>query len=450
MDFKKNIGKRADFLLKDGTRISGRIMNVQDNIILLKLSNGYNIGILTDEIKEVKKVNSEEAKDMGRKENSNHHIKTEGIRDNNEKKLKIKISIIHTGGTIASKVDYKTGAVVARFKPEDILKMFPELKNIADINSRLIGNMLSENMRAEHYNLIAKAVKEELENGSDGVIITHGTDTMHYTSSALSFILEGLNKPVVLVGAQRSSDRASSDAYLNLVNTAYFIKKTRMPGVYVCMHNSINDDDSVIISGTKARKMHSSRRDAFKSINTKPVALINYKENKVKMLNKPKVGETNNKLRLKLFNPKLKVGLLKSFPGITHELIDFFKNYDGLVIEGTGLGHLPIVKSDEFTEENNRVFESLKNLSRKMPVVISTQTIYGRVNMNVYSPGRMLLSIGILGNFSDMTPETAFIKLWWLLSNYSKEEIRKENLILKNFRGEITDRSDESFNIIES
>ncbi len=449
MDFKKSIGRRADFLLKDGTKISGRIINVQDDVILIKLSNGYNIGVLTDEIKEAREVKSEEAKDKS-KEHLDNNQEVKEDKDRNRIKSKIKISIIHTGGTIASKVDYKTGAVVARFKPEDILEMFPELRDIADINSRLIGNMLSENMRAEHYNLIAEAVKEELEKGSDGVIITHGTDTMHYTSSALSFILEGLNKPVVLVGAQRSSDRASSDAYLNLVNAAYFIKKMNMPGVYVCMHNSINDDDSVIILGTKARKMHSSRRDAFKSINTKPVALVNYKEEKVRIINKPKAAKPSGKLTLKPFNPKLKVGLLKSFPGITHELIDFFKDYDGLVVEGTGLGHLPIVKNNKFTDENGRVFESLKELAKNMPVVMSTQTIYGRVNMNVYSPGRMLMSMGIMGNLSDMTPETAFIKLWWLLSNYSKEEIKRENLILKNFRGEITERSDESFNIIES
>lgn len=441
------IGKRAEFLLTDGAKISGRVMNIQDNALIIKLLNGYNVGVLIDEIKEAKELDEEESRDNRKEyEKSLRHEE----HKNSGEKLKIQISIIHTGGTIASKVDYKTGAVIARFKPEDILKMFPELNNIANINSRLIGNMLSENMRAEHYNLIAEAVKEEIENGSDGVIITHGTDTLHYTSSALSFILEGLNKPVVLVGAQRSSDRASSDAYLNLINAAYFIKRAKMPGVYVCMHNSINDDDSVIILGTKARKMHTSRRDAFKSINTKPVALVNYKEKKIKVINKPTNTKSSGKLTLRRFNPKLKVGLLKSFPGINHELIDFFKDYDGLVIEGTGLGHLPIVENDKFTEENSRVFESLKKLSRKMPVVMSSQTIYGRINMNVYSPGRMLLSIGILGNFSDMTPETTFIKLWWLLSNYNTDEIRRKNLIMKNFRGELTDKSDESFNIIES
>lgn len=448
MNFKKRIGKKAEFLLTDGTKVSGRIMNIQDDALIIKLANGYNVGVLIDEIEEVKEVKNNELKNVNGEEYQNVIQKREG---DNKQKPKVKISIIHTGGTIASKVDYKTGAVVARFKPEDILKMFPELKNIAEINSKLIGNMLSENMRVEHYNLIAKAVKEELDNGSEGVIITHGTDTLHYTSSALSFILEGLNKPVVLVGAQRSSDRASSDAYLNLINAAYFITKSKLPGVYVCMHNSINDDDSVIILGTKARKMHSSRRDAFKSINTRPVALVNYKENKIRMINKPeRIRNSSEKLTLKFFNPKLKVGLLKSFPGITHELIDFFKDYDGLVIEGTGLGHLPIVKNDEFAGENSRIFESLKKLTKAMLIVMSTQTICGRVNMNVYSPGRMLLNIGVLGNFSDMTPETTFIKLWWLLSNYNKEDIKTENLILKNFRGEIADKSDESFNVIES
>ncbi len=436
---KSLTGSKIIIKTKDGTEVKGTGIKEDNNYIILKLNNGYNIGILKREIEQIEVLEEEGNKKI--KDEKEEATTNEGSNNKN----KITISIIHTGGTIASRVDYETGAVVAKFKPKDIIEMFPELKEIANIKSTLLGNFLSENMRIEHYNKMAEAVKKELDSGSEGVIITHGTDTMHYTSAALSFILEGLDKPVVLVGAQRSSDRASSDAYLNLINAAYFIKETKEPGVFICMHKSMNDDESIIIPGTKARKMHTSRRDAFKPINTKAVAEVSYEKKNIKIVKRNEEETKGKKLELKKINPNIKVGLLKSYPGITHNQFEFFKDYDGLVVEGTGLGHLPIIKNDELSEENERIYKALKDMAKKTLIVMSSQTIYGRVNMNVYSPGRKLLEIGVLGNYSDMTPETTLIKLWWLLSNYTKEDIVKNNLVTKNFRGEITKRSDENF-----
>src|SRR3989344_329315 len=183
------------------------------------------------------------------------------------------ISILHTGGTIASKVSPK-GGVSVQYSEKEILRLYPEIKSLANIKSRLIANMFSENMNFSHYNLLAKEIKEEVDKGIDGIIITHGTDTLHYTAASLSFILENLPIPVLFVGAQRSSDRGGSDASLNLVSAVNFINKTYFSGVAICMHSSMEDTSCSILPGLKTRKFHTSRRDAFQAINSKPYALV--------------------------------------------------------------------------------------------------------------------------------------------------------------------------------
>ncbi|MAG45554.1 MAG: Glu-tRNA(Gln) amidotransferase GatDE subunit D [Nanoarchaeota archaeon] len=352
------------------------------------------------------------------------------------------ISILHLGGTIASKVS-KEGGVVAQFTAKDIQNLYPEIKKLAKINSRLLANMMSENMNFKHYNLIAKEIKKEINKGIDGIILTQGTDTLHYTSSALAFMLENLPIPVILVGSQRSSDRGSSDAGLNLISAINFINQTNFAEVAICMHSSMEDTSCSILPGTKSRKLSTSRRDAFKAINSTPLALI-YPDKGIDFLKKnyKKVDKKRN-LTLKLLDPKLKIGLLKSHPHFSLDDIKPYKHYDGLVIEGTGLGHLPIEKTDSFTQENQKIYNELKNLAKTMPIILTSQCIFGRINMNVYSPGRKLQEIGILGNLLDLTTETAFIKLAWLLSNHKKSEV--PDLISENLRGEISDRTSTEF-----
>ena len=352
------------------------------------------------------------------------------------------ISILHTGGTLASRVSPK-GGVSAQYTAKEILDLYPEIKQLASIKSRLVANIFSENMNFSHYNLLAKEIKKEISKGVDGIIVTHGTDTLHYTSAALSFIFENLSIPVILVGAQRSSDRGSSDATLNLVSAIDFINKTDFAEVAICMHTSMEDTHCSILSALKTKKLHTSRRDAFKPINTKPYAFV-YHDKGLDLLRKDfrKVNK-KSKLELKLFNPKIKVGILKTHPNMSAEEIKFYKNFDGLILEGTGLGHAPIEKIDKFTSENQKILSELKNLARKMPIVMASQCTFGRINMNVYTTGRKLQEIGILGNMHDMTTETAFIKLAWLLSNYKKPEVK--NLISENLKGEISDRSSAEF-----
>ncbi len=403
----------------------------EKDVVVIKLKSGYNIGIEKDSIKETKVLNQAQKEEM-KKEPSQQH-QTKGLRT---------ISILHTGGTIASKVDYRTGAVVARFTPEEILAMFPELREMANIKSRLLSNMWSEDMRFAHYNIMAKEAAKEAEKGVDGIIITHGTDTMHYSSAALAFALEGLGIPVILVGAQRSSDRGSTDAALNLLSAAFFIANTDFAGVAICMHETVNDTTCLILPPMKTRKMHASRRDAFRPINSGPIAKVSVETKKIDFYEQEynKIGK-EAKIDLKLFNEKLKIGMVKTHPNMNHEEFMAYSHFDGLVIEGFALGHAPINKVDENTEEHLQNLESINALCQKMPVVMASQSIYGRINLNVYSTGRDLQAAGVLGHLNDMTPETAFIKLAWLLSNYSKNETK--SLITKNLRGEVTERTEE-------
>lgn len=396
-------------------------------ITIIKLDSGYNIGIENTKIKGIKLVKKLEERPKRPKTTR----KRPGLP---------KITILHTGGTIASKVEYKTGAVVASFKPEEIVEMFPELEEIANIDSRLVSNMASEMMRFAHYNILAKEIKEELSKGAHGVIITHGTDTMHLTSAALAFILEDLPIPVLLVGAQRSSDRGSTDAALNLINAAYFIAKSDFGEVGICMHENMDDEDALILPACKTRKMHTSRRDAFRPINTKPIARVNYAEQKISYFVRDyRKKDKERELKLRLMNEKIKVGLIKTHTNMYASEFLVFKKFDGLVIEGTGLGHLPSQKIDKYTTENKKIFLALQKMIKKgLVVVMAPQTIYGRLQLSVYQPQRELQEIGVLGNYSDMTPETTFIKLAWLLSNFKKDQIAY--LITKNLRGEISER----------
>ena len=419
----QQVGDRVKVIIKDSFEEGVLMPSSKEDIVIIKLDNGYNIGFEKKKIDKIEVISKKKKiiKKVNKKISIDKNLKT--------------VSILHCGGTIASKVDYDTGAVKAKFTPEELLEMFPELGKVANIRSKLVANMLSENMRFIHYNIIAEEIEKEIKAGTDGVIITHGTDMLHYTASALSFILDGLNVPVLLVGAQRSSDRGSSDAFLNLQCAVQFIVKCNFVEVAICMHNSVDDDFCAIIPGVRSRKIHSSRRDAFKSINSEIFALVDSEGGISWQRNDYVKKEKKRKLSLKYFNDKLKIGLLKAHPQMFAEELSIYENFSGLVLEGTGLGHFPIESYDENSKLNEKVFSSLQKLANKMPIVMTTQTIYGTVNLDVYSPGRKLQDVGVFSG-GDMITETAFIKLAWLLSNYKQDKIK--DLFTQNLRGEVS------------
>jgi glutamyl-tRNA(Gln) amidotransferase subunit D len=417
------IGAKYEFVLKDGYVRSGLLISFDSSSLFIKLNSGYNEGVLLKNIKSWKVLKKPQVTQK----------KTFILESNPE------ILILHTGGTIASKVDYSTGAVNSLVTPDEILALYPELKESRRIGSELISNMPSDDLNFSHYNIMAKKIELSIKKYPKlkGIILTHGTDTMHYTSAALSFALQNLPVPVLLVGSQRSSDRPSSDAASNLLNAVFFIEKhPEFKEVMICMHSSMNDPDCFILRGTNARKMHSSKRDAFKPINSSPIATINFESKKIVLNQKPIIN--NGEFNILLFNEKLKIGWVKSRPGMVAEEFSVYKNFDALVLEGTGLGHFPISEFDKATKQNSLIFKSLLELSKSVVLLMTTQTIFGRVNLNVYSPARKLKELGVLGHNSAISPETAYIKLAWLLSNFKKSEIK--SLYDKDFAGEVVSR----------
>ncbi|MCX6803240.1 MAG: Glu-tRNA(Gln) amidotransferase subunit GatD [Candidatus Diapherotrites archaeon] len=404
------------------TKISGTIIPTNDETLMVKLSSGYNAGFDTTQVKGLKVLG--EAKSVGKP-------KSFEIKKNPNLPT---IAILHTGGTIASRVNYSTGGVYASFDVNDLVTMFPELTTIANIESVFVANMMSEDMQLSDYQKISIAVAEQIKKGVKGIIIGQGTDMLDYSASVLSFELENCPLPVLIVGAQRSSDRGSSDAAMNLICAANFITKTNFKGVATCMHYSTNDTTCAIINGTRVMKMHPSRRDAFKPINDTPIALVDYRTKEIKWL-KDKVQYEHAKGTFKLLNKlETKIGLLKIHPWITEKELLFYKNekYKGLVIEATGLGHTPIRENDSFVKMIKTLIDS------GCIVAITSQSLNGRTNVYVYTNLRKVEATGAI-YCEDMTSKTALMKLSWLLGNYTPKEARE--MLTKNLRGEISEFS---------
>lgn len=378
---------------RDGTSYEGVLMpSRREGYVVIKLDNGYNIGLHAE-----------------RSRISLLHKRPESQKTKVERPMPCRddlpeVSILSTGGTIASKVDYRTGAVTSQFSAGEIISAIPELEEIANYSARVIYQILSENMRAEYWIKLANCVAEEIEAGAKGVIITHGTDTMMYTAAALSFMLK-TPVPVVLVGSQRSSDRPSSDASMNAVCAAT-VAISDIAEVSVVMHGSTSDDFCAIHRGTRVRKMHTSRRDAFQSINQQPLGRVDYLTREIKAFQPHRHrGETALEVAAKLED---RCALVKYTPGSSPEILNYYidKGYRGIVIEGTGLGHVASLWIDGIkraTEED-------------IPVVISSQCLRGRICDRVYDTGRDMLDAGAIEG-GDMLPEVALVKMMWLLAN---------------------------------
>ncbi|MBU2562689.1 MAG: Glu-tRNA(Gln) amidotransferase subunit GatD [Nanoarchaeota archaeon] len=390
----------------------------EKGIVLLKLNSGYNIGLNKKDILEIQVIQKEE-------------VKEEKIEIKKDVK-KPDIAMIITGGTIAARLNPKKGGVDWLDTPESLFKFYPELFDKVNVVKVEVPFMkASEDMDYKDWQKIAKTAVELLNDANiKGVIITHGTDFLHYTSAALSFFLKDLNKPVVLTYSQRSIDRASSDANLNL-QCAALAAISDIAEVMLVGHSSTNDDFCYAMPGTKSRKMHSSKRDAFKVINSKPFAKVF--PDKI-----DKISDfcVRNKNKVKLDNKfEEKIALVKFYPGQEPEILDYyFKNkYKGVVLEMSGLGHVATKRA------RNAWTKKLKQVQEKGLIICAVaQTIYGRLNPLVYSNGREILETGVI-YLEDMLAETAFVKLGWVLAKtQDKEKVKK--LMLTNFSHEFNDR----------
>ena len=395
--------------------------------IIVKLGNGYNIGVEEKRIRKIEVIKKYDKK----------HEKSE-IKLEHKKNLPT-ISILSFGGTISSKVDYKTGGVYADYTAEDFVEMLPELKNVANLRAEKMMGIMSEDMSPEDWQFMARSIAKELNDKDvDGVVVTQGTDTLHFSTAAMSFFLRNLNKPVVFTAAQRSIDRGSSDAFSNLLCAVHAAAKFDGAVVVTCLHGTSSDGFCILNRGTKVRKMHTSRRDAFRPINELPLAKV-FEGGKIEILNHNYSKRSNQKVSVE-DKFEHKAALLYVYPGIDPDVLDYYRinKYKGMVIAATALGHVPTINP------KYSLFKKIKELiDNDIPVVIATQTIYGRVHPYVYTNLRKL-SIQLKCIFAeDMLPETAYIKLGWVLPQAKDiEEVRE--MMLRNYAGEITERTDES------
>ncbi|MEN3047476.1 MAG: Glu-tRNA(Gln) amidotransferase subunit GatD [Candidatus Caldarchaeales archaeon] len=414
------VGDELEVVTADGTRYVGYLISrpeyAEEGIVTLKLRSGYNVGIAVDDRTTVRRLSRGRAPAFVRGELPPLNP---GLP---------RVALIGTGGTIASRVDYRTGAVRPAMTTEDLVSTVREVSEVANVESEVVLSVYSENMTQREWDLIARAVHERIERGYNGVVVAHGTDTMAYTAAALSFALQRPPVPVVLVGAQRSSDRPSSDAATNLLAALLVAGRAPFAEVVVAMHAWHSDDVIAVHRGTRVVKLHTSSRDAFRSVNSRPVAYVRDGEVVVKAEGlHPRSPDDYS------FEPGFdeRAVLLKFLPGMRAEVLEALweMGYRGFVVEGTGLGHVA-----------SSWIPTIRRLVGNGAFVgMGSQCRFGRVNMNVYDNGRDLLAAGVTP-LGDMLPEVAYVKLCWALHR-SRDPEDVKSAMLTPIAGEIGERS---------
>jgi glutamyl-tRNA(Gln) amidotransferase subunit D len=384
--------------------------------LVLKLHTGYNVGINVERLRKIEELGYKKA----------HYQIPE--KEFPYDPVKPNVTLLGTGGTIASRLDYRTGAVIPAFSPGELYGAVPELADIANLTTKRIYAIFSENVTPDIWIGTAKAIEEEINNGADGIVIGHGTDTMHYTAAALTFMVQDPPVPIIMVGSQRSSDRPSSDAALNLIGATYAAAHGDIAEVLVCMFGPTSDQYDLLHRGTRVRKMHSSYRSTFRTISDTPVATVSMGE--IRMIKTDyRKRDRNRKVKLDaVFDDR--VTLLYYYPNMKPDVIDSIvdNGYKGIVIAGTGLGHV-----------NKPLYPAIKRaISAGVHIYMTVETLWGYVQMYVYDTGRDIMDLGVVPA-ENMIPETAYVKLGWALGHtHDREEVKK--LMLNPICGETTQR----------
>jgi glutamyl-tRNA(Gln) amidotransferase subunit D len=393
-----------------------RSETVDSDHIVLKLRNGYNVGLRHDTILSMREVGFKEGI---------YKIPTRAFpRD--ERKPDVKL--FGTGGTIASRLDYRTGAVIPAFSPGELYGSVPELADICNLETEEICAVFSENMGPEQWTRLATAIGREIAGGVDGIVIGHGTDTMHHTAAILSFMIQDLPLPVVMVGSQRSSDRPSSDAAINLIHATKTAATSDIAEVMICMFGPTSDQYGLLHRGTRVRKMHSSYRSTFRTISDIPLAMVD-RERITPLRHDYRRRRASRHVKLDTAFEE-KVAIVYYYPNMAPDIIDALvdNSYRGIVIAGTGLGHV-----------NKPLYGSLRRAhERGVALCMTVQTLWGFAQMYVYETGREIMQLGVFPA-ANMLPEVAYVKLGWTLGHTRNlEEV--ERMMLTPVNGEITER----------
>lgn len=393
-----------------------RSETLDDLHVVLKLKTGYNVGIHVERIASVEELGYKEA------------VYKIPEKEFPSRPTLPKVTLLGTGGTIASRLDYRTGAVIPAFTPGELYGAVPELADICNLTTKKIFGVFSENMAKENYLVLAKAIGEEIEAGADGIVIGHGTDTMGHTAAILSFMVQDSPVPIVLVGSQRSSDRPSSDAALNLIHSVRAAAYGEIAEVVICMFGPTSDRYGLLHRGTRCRKMHSSYRSTFRTIGAIPLAMVS-RDSFTYLTGEYKKRDAGRKVKVDAVYDD-RTTILYYYPGMRPDLVDALveKGYRGIVIAGTGLGHV-----------NKPLYPAVKRaVEAGVHVVMTVQTLWGYAQMYVYDTGRDLLDLGIVP-LDNMLPETALMKLSWVLA-HTEERAEVTRMMQTSVSHEITGR----------
>ena len=422
-----NPGDRIRLRLPDGRIFEGLLMprysTSGDDIIVVKLGNGYNIGIRVVEGAILERISGPPRLGSA---GAPAPLGGPPARLPDER-----VIVIGTGGTISSRIDYETGAVYPRISTDELLQAVPELYDIARVEVVELFSIFSEDMTPRRWERLANAIADAFNSGADGVVVAHGTDTMGYSAAAIAFAFSGGGPPgpIAFTGSQRSSDRPSSDSAFNIVSASLVAARAPFAESVVVMHGETGDTYALAHRGVRVRKMHTSRRDAFQSINSPPLARVDPGEKSIQLLMEPLWHRARGRAADPRAGFEPRVALIKHYPGMDGELIDVLvdRGYKGIVIEGTGFGHV-----------STQAIKAVRRaVSEGIPVVAASQCLFGHVNLNVYTTGRRMLAAGVIPA-GDMLPETAYAKLSWLLGQgYGLREIR--SLMTRSLAGEVSD-----------
>ncbi len=385
--------------------------------LVLKLGSGYNVGLRHDTLLDLEKIGYREA-----------HYRIP------EKAFPVtpdlpRVKLLGTGGTIASRLDYRTGAVIPAFTPGELYGSVPELADVCNLETEKLFGVFSENMGPEQYIVMAEKIGEAIRDGYEGVMVGHGTDTMHHTAAVLSFMVQDPPVPVVLVGSQRSSDRPSSDAARNLINAAWAAGHGPIAEVMICMFGPTSDVYNLLHRGTRVRKMHSSVRSTFRTLGDIPLAMVEHGSlTPLKDDWKPRRDDRDVTI-LAAFDSR--VTLVYYYPGMQPDIIDALveRGYRGIVLAGTGLGHV-----------NRLIYPALERArDAGVQVYMTLQTLWGFVQMHVYETGREILELGVVP-LANMLPEVAYVKLGWALGLHPDDPDAVRDLMTTTLAGEMTER----------